>query len=163
MREHYLPFGIVHAETWSLPIAARKQPFAMSRDGVSEVMEQWLANRERLRRFSAERHELKAKFRKYHDWATDYIAGMEKDLAARAEWGSERDAAVEGTHGVGGWAGVRVGGEPGGVSELQLEHQERTEWALKLKAEVDTLRARIEDLERRRWVRVGRRLGAMGE
>ena len=38
--ENYPPFGIVHGETWSLPIAARKGPFAFSRDAARDIVEQ---------------------------------------------------------------------------------------------------------------------------
>jgi SAM-dependent methyltransferase len=34
-------FGIVHKETWSLPIAARKGPFAVGPEATREVMEHW--------------------------------------------------------------------------------------------------------------------------
>lgn len=39
--ESYGPFGIVPAESWSLPIAARKGSFACSRDTIRDVMEEW--------------------------------------------------------------------------------------------------------------------------
>lgn len=43
--ENYRPFGIVPAEMWSLPIAARKGPFAWSVDAMRDVMEEWRALR----------------------------------------------------------------------------------------------------------------------
>jgi SAM-dependent methyltransferase len=39
--ENYAPFGIVPAESWSLPIAARKGPFACGIDAMRDVMEEW--------------------------------------------------------------------------------------------------------------------------
>jgi len=39
--EDYLPFGIAHAETWSLPIAARKRPYSLSRDVTREIVSEW--------------------------------------------------------------------------------------------------------------------------
>lgn len=39
--ENYPPFGIVPAESWSLPIAARKGPFACGIDAMRDVMEEW--------------------------------------------------------------------------------------------------------------------------
>ena len=39
--EDYRPFGIVHAESWSLPIAARKGPFALGRGAVRDILEEW--------------------------------------------------------------------------------------------------------------------------
>jgi SAM-dependent methyltransferase len=39
--DNYQPFGIVSAESWSLPVAARKGPFACSIDTMRDVMEEW--------------------------------------------------------------------------------------------------------------------------
>lgn len=37
------PFGIVPAETWALPISARKGPYACSIDAMRDVIEEWRA------------------------------------------------------------------------------------------------------------------------
>jgi SAM-dependent methyltransferase len=39
--ENYRPFGIVSAESWSLPVAARKGPFGCSRNAMRDVMGEW--------------------------------------------------------------------------------------------------------------------------
>jgi SAM-dependent methyltransferase len=39
--EDFAPYGIVRSESWSLPIAARKGPFALSRDAARDVLEHW--------------------------------------------------------------------------------------------------------------------------
>jgi SAM-dependent methyltransferase len=39
--EDYRPFGIVRSEAWSLPIAARKGPFAFSFEATRDVLEEW--------------------------------------------------------------------------------------------------------------------------
>jgi hypothetical protein len=39
--DNYAPFGIVHSEPCSLPIAARKGDFAFSRESAREVVEEW--------------------------------------------------------------------------------------------------------------------------
>jgi hypothetical protein len=39
--EEYRPYGIVHAEQCSFPIAARKGAFALGRDATRDVVEQW--------------------------------------------------------------------------------------------------------------------------
>jgi hypothetical protein len=36
--DDYLPFGVAHAETWSLPVAARKGPYSLSRDATREFV-----------------------------------------------------------------------------------------------------------------------------
>ena len=39
--EDYRPFGVVHSESWSLPIVARKGPFAFSREAARDIVEEW--------------------------------------------------------------------------------------------------------------------------
>jgi SAM-dependent methyltransferase len=39
--ENYAPFGIVRAESWSLPMAARRGTFTLGPDATREVMEHW--------------------------------------------------------------------------------------------------------------------------
>ncbi|MGA2267732.1 MAG: methyltransferase domain-containing protein [Bryobacteraceae bacterium] len=39
--EDYPPFGIVRAESWGLPVAARKSPFAFTLGATRDVLEQW--------------------------------------------------------------------------------------------------------------------------
>lgn len=46
--ESYKPFGIVSAESWSLPIAARKGPFACGIEAMRDVMEEWRDLKARL-------------------------------------------------------------------------------------------------------------------
>jgi SAM-dependent methyltransferase len=42
-------FGIVNAESWSLPIAARRGSFVFTRDSAGDVLEQWATLRKRSR------------------------------------------------------------------------------------------------------------------
>jgi SAM-dependent methyltransferase len=39
--DDYPPFGIVRAENWSLPLVARRGPFALDAEAAREVVEQW--------------------------------------------------------------------------------------------------------------------------
>jgi hypothetical protein len=39
--EHYPAFGIVHTETWSLPMAARKGAFAFGLDATRDLVREW--------------------------------------------------------------------------------------------------------------------------
>jgi len=50
--EDYPPFGIVRAESWSLPIAARKGAFAFGVDSAREVVEQCRDHQAELKRLS---------------------------------------------------------------------------------------------------------------
>lgn len=45
-------FGIVNAESWSLPIAARRGSFVFARDAAGEVLEQWAALRKQCREWA---------------------------------------------------------------------------------------------------------------
>jgi hypothetical protein len=45
--EDYMPFGIAHAEAWSLPIAARKSPHSLSREATREIVTEWRDLREK--------------------------------------------------------------------------------------------------------------------
>jgi SAM-dependent methyltransferase len=42
-------FGVVNAESWSLPIAARRGSFVFTREAAGDVLEQWAALRKRRR------------------------------------------------------------------------------------------------------------------
>lgn len=46
--ENYRPFGILSAESWALPIAARKGTFACGIDAMRDVMEEWRSLNTRL-------------------------------------------------------------------------------------------------------------------
>lgn len=38
---NYPPFGIVQAEAWSLPVAARRGPFSLGADAARDIVEHW--------------------------------------------------------------------------------------------------------------------------
>lgn len=46
--ENYRPFGIVPAESWALPISARKGPYACTLDAMRDIMDEWRSLRTRL-------------------------------------------------------------------------------------------------------------------
>jgi hypothetical protein len=48
--DNYPQFGILHAETCSLPIVARKGTYCMSADGAREIVEQWRDAHHELKR-----------------------------------------------------------------------------------------------------------------
>lgn len=51
-REDDAQFGVIHSESWSLPIAARKGSFALNRDAARDVLEQWAALRKQCREWA---------------------------------------------------------------------------------------------------------------
>jgi SAM-dependent methyltransferase len=50
--DNFPDFGILSAESWSLPIAARKGTFRFSRDATRDVIEQWAAIRKNCREWA---------------------------------------------------------------------------------------------------------------
>ena len=50
--DNYPAFGVVTAESWSLPMAARKGTLAFSRDAIRDVMEQWAGSRKNCREWA---------------------------------------------------------------------------------------------------------------
>jgi SAM-dependent methyltransferase len=53
--EDYPPYGVVHAESWSLPIAARKGPFGFGIEATRDVLREW---RDLKLKFNAEMEKL---------------------------------------------------------------------------------------------------------
>jgi SAM-dependent methyltransferase len=51
----YPEFGIVQAETWSLPVAVRRGPFALSADAARDILEHWRDAHQALKRVGASR------------------------------------------------------------------------------------------------------------
>jgi SAM-dependent methyltransferase len=45
-------FGVIHSESWSLPLAARKESFAFNRDATRDLVEQWAALRKQCREWA---------------------------------------------------------------------------------------------------------------
>ena len=159
--ENYLPFGIVRTENWSLPMAARKQPFKLSLDAAGEFTEQWQVLRRRARHFAHSYRELKAKFTEFHAWANETISTTERDLASRTEWARKMEAELEERT---KWAlnleqqvqqGIDV------AEKLKGEFHERTEWALSLQADVAKLEAELNRINSQKWVRAGRKFGLL--
>jgi SAM-dependent methyltransferase len=50
----FLPFGVVWAESWSLPVVARKAPFCLSADASRDLLGQWAALRKSFRELGGE-------------------------------------------------------------------------------------------------------------
>jgi SAM-dependent methyltransferase len=119
-------FGVLHGETWSLPMVARKGDF---RPPAAEIA---IAYGDAVRKTAALTRELES-----HRQA----------LAERLEW----------------------------VRNVDAELKERTEWSLALEqeketaladfrrvaAEAENARRRLQALETSRWMRAGRKLGAL--
>jgi SAM-dependent methyltransferase len=142
--ENVPEFGIEHAETWSLPIVARKGHFHYR---STELARQYREVHCRAEQLQEELARLQAEYERHvaHHEATHQE--MSRKLVERHEWGSHLDREKE---------------------ELERELIARTGWAQGLDREIAGLRTRIEELEAKRgqlearkWTRLGRKLGAL--
>jgi SAM-dependent methyltransferase len=137
-------FGVEHAETWSLPIVARKGHF---HPPAAELAREYrgahrlaIHLREQIAVLQGEYAQHVAHHQKWHAETT-------RQLAERHEWGVNLDREK---------------------AELDRELTARTEWAQGLDREIAGLRERLQSvqeerarLDARKWTRLGRRLGAL--
>jgi SAM-dependent methyltransferase len=152
--ENYPPFGICHTENWSLPMAARKQPFVLGNRFGGAFMRQYGDSREALRNTSRmltqlraatqhserELQKLKDDLRKRTEWARD----LERQLEERTEWALSLKTEVE--------------EHAAANRELEREFEDRTRWALELDALRTGLQKELDALRSTGWTRLGRRL-----
>jgi SAM-dependent methyltransferase len=154
--EDYLPFGIVHAETWSLPIAARKGTFPVP---PLELVEEYRGAKKRARSLERELEKTRREFDDHVQFHNRTHAIAERDLAERTAWAQRLEKELgERTE----WAlklDREIAGQAATITRLQREFEERTEWALKLDGELTEARGRIDKLWTSWWTRVGRLVG----
>jgi len=147
----YPPFGIAQLESWWLPVIAARQPFQLSRDGVTELARQHALLNEQnkyLEVDALERVKLAAELER-----------LQGEFADRTRWAMELDA--------------ETARQAEDLQRLRGEIEDRTQWAMELDAEVkrraaetarlyDELnreRSRLASWEASRWTHLGRTLG----
>jgi SAM-dependent methyltransferase len=151
-------FGVEHAETWSLPIAARKRRL------LPPISEMALAARAAARRMAAleaELAKLRSEFQRFTEFHQRSAEDSTRQLAERTEWArkAERDFEERSR-----WAfqlehernDAQAALERSRAGEAQA--QQRIE---ALQKEVAEVRAALTNLRLRTWTRVGRKLGAV--
>ena len=146
-------FGIVPDDPWSLPIAARKGTGVSS--AFKELASEYAEAKTKLRVTKVDLKGRSADYQRHVEWAEQKIAELERESAARFAWGQGIEQTAEGQ--VAHLQGA-MGETEGALASLSVQFDERTEWALRLQKEVESLTARVELLERNRWVKLGRRL-----
>jgi len=162
--ENYPPFGIVHRETWSLPLLASRRPFRLPRAALAEIASQFADEAERCRRAQAEQVRLEdlccelnrhldavnADLRAKASWALTVQADAARSAAEvvrlqreetrlGAELESRTAAACAMESELRGWAAAleKQAADAGAeIRRLQGEFEERTAWALKLRDEL---------------------------
>jgi len=137
-------YGIEHAETWSLPIAARKGHFARP---PAELVLQFQQASRRIEFLSGERDRLVGLYEQ-----------MKTESESRLQWGRKLEADFEERT---NWA---LSLQQERIEAMKaFEHARKSEeeaWQCvrALEKELDETRSRKADLESRRWTKLGRRL-----
>jgi SAM-dependent methyltransferase len=147
--DNYGPFGIFHQDPWSLPLAARKQPFTFTEPVRMELMKQFGKNHEDLRRHVAQNISLLKELEERAEWgvrldqnmaeARGIIERLDAELEKRTEWALSLDKTVEERT---EWA-----------KSLEAEVENRTKWARDLERELNECRRRIAEIESKRRMR----------
>jgi len=147
-------FGVEHAETWSLPIIARKGRYARP---AAEIA---LAYRDACRQASALDRELKTlrgDYDRYIAHHTESQAGLERQLVERAEWVRKVEHDFEERS---QWAASLEKEKNEALSELRrIQTSESEAWqkVAALERELGEVRAVLTRLHTRLWTRVGRK------
>jgi SAM-dependent methyltransferase len=89
--DRYEPFGIVHAESWSLPVIAARQEFVLPRQAVAELAAALQTCQTNLHNESAERQHLEQLITQL----TTHTAQVEADFEERSAWALALQAEVQ--------------------------------------------------------------------
>ena len=151
-------FGIVPDDPWSLPIAARKGA-GVSSSALKELAGEYASVRNKLRVTAVDLANRNADYEQHVAWANSKIADLEREMEARLDWGHgiEKHAEEHVAH-IGQLLGALKEAETS-LESLTQEFEQRTNWALSLQKENESLTARCKALQENRWLRLGRRLG----
>lgn len=142
--ENIPEFGVDHAETWSLPIVARKGKLQPSITEVSRAYAELLQRRADL---TKELASIRAEYERHIAFHNESHAEMQRTLAERSEWVRRTEAiAEERTN----WA-----------HSLDKDYKELLAHFEHVKAEVKAATEEKEALAAQRWVRLGRKLGQL--
>lgn len=139
--ENIPEFGVDHAETWSLPVVARKGKLQPSITDAARAYVESLRRRGELER---ELGRIQGEYDRYIAFHKQALEAMNADLSARTEWAQRSEAiAEERTK----WA-----------HSLDKDYKELMVHLEHAKAEAQ---AASDAMEARRWVRLGRKLGLL--
>ena len=156
--ESYPEFGILPDDPWSLPIAARKGDPIFQAGAWKELASESASVKDKLRVTKIDLDGRNADYQRHVEWANQKIVELEHETAARFEWGHgiERDAEQHVAHLADLQASLME--TEAALESLNHEFEQRTNWALSLQKENESLAAQCEAFERNKWLRLGRRL-----
>ncbi|HYL38507.1 MAG TPA: hypothetical protein VEV17_21505, partial [Bryobacteraceae bacterium] len=166
--EDYPAFGILQLESWSLPVAARKQPLTFDRGLRAELMSHFGALREEIRKRDRENSELLELAEQRAVWAKGLdeeleaarqrIVELESDLATRTAWAQSLERELEQCRSWGAGLAREVESRTVWAQGLERQLQERTAWATHSEALVKRLEGDFGALRATLWNRLGRLL-----
>ncbi|HVO99000.1 MAG TPA: class I SAM-dependent methyltransferase [Bryobacteraceae bacterium] len=130
-------FGIEHAETWSLPIAARKKPF---HPPAADLSREYLAAHRLAKHLETELARLQTDYDAYVAHQKDWSDKISRESTERLEWGTALDRELT----------VRTEWAQGLDREI-ADLRRRLEAAYAEKTSIDA----------RLWTKLGRRLGLL--
>jgi SAM-dependent methyltransferase len=130
--EDYPEYGIVHQESWSLPIAARRRPPESNRALIRELIERnWDGWPKALRHEQDENRRLHDELAERTEWVRTVERRLMTEIEDRTQW----------------------------AHHLEAQLADRTSWAQRLDQQVKTLEEHLRRILSSRWHRVGRLLG----
>jgi SAM-dependent methyltransferase len=142
--ENVPEFGIEHAESWSLPIVARKGHF---HPPAAELAREYRDAHRLAAHLQEQLTQLQNEYERYVAHHEEWHQETTRQLKERYEWGLDLDREK---------------------IEIDRELSARTEWAQGLDREIAELRQRLIAADERRarmddakWTRLGRKLGAL--
>lgn len=173
--EDYAPFGVCHTESWSLPVAARKQPFSFSASVRGDLMRQFGELRREISRLCARlEHELGQNAELHNaltqrtEWAhglegelkaeREIVAQLQADLVSRTEWARDLERQLEEATNAAVVLQAEVESRTKWAQDLDGQFQERTAWALQLNHRAEELERDLRTLRASKWNRLGRLL-----
>ena len=165
--EDYPEYGVVHDESWSLPIAARRRAPG-NREVFQELARRYQEAQDQRRwavhtqeemakiqeAVALERQRLQNELMEKTEWAR----GLEADLEARTHWakGLETQSDERTRWAISLEADLKKARER--LSELEGLMEQRTRWAQQLDQQVDALEGELKRARGGAWHRVGRLL-----
>jgi len=140
--ENIPEFGVDHAETWSLPIVARKGKLQPS---ITEIAKAYVETTRRNADLARELESIQGEYKRHIVFHNETNEEMQRVLAERSEWVRRTEAVAEERT---NWA-----------HSLDKEYKELLAHLEQIKNEARAVSDARTSLEAKRWVRLGRKLG----
>jgi SAM-dependent methyltransferase len=151
-------FGVEHAESWSLPIVARKGRFQPPAGEIARAYGAAVQKAAALERELQTQHSEYERFIAFHN---ESQREAERQLAERLEWVRKAEREFEERT---RWAQSLEAEKNEAIENFQRARAEAAELAANvqaLQAQLGEARAALEQVRARLWARLGRRLGAL--